>query len=245
MPNQNHTQDLKGLIQSQTRLIEDQSKLIKKMACQLREVQQAMQELINPNYRRPLSDFRTFNWSTIGSIVLKEDQGGPTEVKCGHYRYTRRSGSGKFGQAIWYSRCVGQNETGKVYVRLITFKDRDEAEELDGKVAQVLPQSAPQSKQPKTKRPAQARQNQSKQPAAKAPTTQVSKSQVPVTQVPVVGPTTAPAQSEKNPRLVFSRMGSQAVREKLITPDKYNQLANIGRTQNYNVALNELQQCLP
>lgn len=227
MSNQNHTQDLK-------KLIEDQGELIKKMSYQLRKVHQAVQDLMNPNYRRSLAEFAGFDWASIGAVVTKQDADGPAEIQCGHFRYTRRNGSGKFGKAIWFSRCVGQNEQGKLYVRLITFKDTSEAEEVDGKVAQALPEPDPASSV--TQKPAPQK------PATKA------RPKRPVAQMPVVGPTTpaqaTPGQQTEDPRIAFSRLGAQAVKDKMITPHQFNELTKVARAQDYGAALVQLQQCL-
>ena len=53
-----------------------------------------------PNYRRPLSDYRDFDWASIGAIVLKEDGDGATEVEWNGQAFTRRSPENKFDAAI-------------------------------------------------------------------------------------------------------------------------------------------------
>lgn len=226
-------QKQKTPIQELKEMVQAQSDLIKKMSYKLKDIHQALDQLINPNYRRPLADFAGFDWQSIGAIIIKQDQDGPAEIQCGHFRYTRRSGSGKFGKAIWFSRCIGQNEQGKLYARLITFKDINEAEELDGKVSQILPEpTKPTPQKTVSQKPARQQQAVPMQPKQ------------PVAQVPVIGPTT-PAQPAQNPRLAFSRLGSQAIKDNMITPDKYNQLAKIARSSgDYGAALNELKQCL-
>jgi hypothetical protein len=65
-----------------------------------------------PNYRRPLSDYRDFDWASIGAIVLKEDGDGATEVEWNGQAFTRRSPENKFDAAIWFSRCVGKDADG-------------------------------------------------------------------------------------------------------------------------------------
>jgi hypothetical protein len=65
-----------------------------------------------PNYRRPLSDYRDFDWASIDAIVLKEDRDGATEVEWNGQAFTRRSPENKFDAAIWFSRCVGKDADG-------------------------------------------------------------------------------------------------------------------------------------
>lgn len=88
-----------------------------------------------PNYQRPIAAYKIFDWASIGAVVIESDGDGPTRVEYLGHHFTRRSGGGKFGQAIWFSRPMGKNEDGSnKYARLITFKDYSEAEELDGRI---------------------------------------------------------------------------------------------------------------
>lgn len=80
-----------------------------------------------PAYRRPLSDYPKFNWDSIGAEILKQDGQGATMIQWGGKIWRRYSGTGKYGDAIWFSRSVGERE----FIRLITFKDwQDEPEPL-------------------------------------------------------------------------------------------------------------------
>jgi len=83
-----------------------------------------------PNYRRQLADFTDFDWSEIGATVSQSDRGGPATVDWNGLSFTRRSGSGKFGDAIWFSRGIGRDGDKNLFARLITFKDADQAEPL-------------------------------------------------------------------------------------------------------------------
>jgi hypothetical protein len=65
-----------------------------------------------PIYWRPLSDYRNFDWASIGAIVLKEDRDGATEVEWNGQVFTRRSAENHFDAAVWYSRCVGKDSDG-------------------------------------------------------------------------------------------------------------------------------------
>lgn len=84
-----------------------------------------------PNYRHPLNAYFSFDWSSIGATVMKEDDQGSTEVLWNNYLWTRRYGDGKFGRAIWFSRGDGRDDEGNPkYARLITFKDTADAEPI-------------------------------------------------------------------------------------------------------------------
>ena len=91
-----------------------------------------------PEYQRPLRDYAS-NWpATIGARVLKSDVNGPTHVQWAGHIYTRRSGAGKYGSAIWYSRSKGDGSGNAEYLRLITSKDPAMAEPLDNRVVEAL-----------------------------------------------------------------------------------------------------------
>ena len=76
-----------------------------------------------PNYQQPLANFQKFDWASIGAIVERKDQYGAAIVSWRGKQFTRRSPSNKFGEAIWFSRCIGKTDAGEnKYERLITFK---------------------------------------------------------------------------------------------------------------------------
>ncbi len=94
-----------------------------------------------PNYQRPLEEFSTFDWSSISATVERSDQYGAGIVSWRGQLYTRRSPSNKFGEAIWFSRCVGKGEDGENrYERLITFKplSKKEVEPVPLKVQKLM-----------------------------------------------------------------------------------------------------------
>lgn len=85
----------------------------------------------SPGYRRPLKDYQTFDFSTIGATVTNRDGHGPTEVEWMGHRFTRRSVKNKFEPAIWFSRAIGQSEDGTQYATLIKFSGKgNEAEPI-------------------------------------------------------------------------------------------------------------------
>lgn len=91
-----------------------------------------------PNYQYPLESFAEFSWGQIGAEVVQRDQYGAAIVNWRGQQYVRRSPSNKFGEAIWFSRCIGKDDNGEnKYERLVTFRplSKFEVEPLPEKVA--------------------------------------------------------------------------------------------------------------
>jgi len=75
-----------------------------------------------PDIREPIQNYSTFDWSSIGAEVLRNDQDGPSVVRWNGKIFKRRSPSNKFAPSIWFSRCVGKAEDGaNLYETLISF----------------------------------------------------------------------------------------------------------------------------
>jgi len=111
-----------------------QNKILTRIAEALEQMARASAPK-EPNYKRPLSNFAKFDWSSIDATVTARDRDGVSAVEWSGYPFTRRAGQGKFGQAIWFSRPVGKDADGNnTYARLITFKDLTEAEPLPEKI---------------------------------------------------------------------------------------------------------------
>lgn len=94
-----------------------------------------------PDYQKPLEEFRSFNWASINASVERSDQYGAAIVNWKGYQFVRRSPSNKFGEAIWFSRCIGKDENGgNQYERLITFKptSKKEVEPIPEKVSKYM-----------------------------------------------------------------------------------------------------------
>jgi len=94
-----------------------------------------------PSYTYPLESFTSFDWSSIGATVVQSDQYGAAIVNWKGQQYVRRSPSNKFGEAIWFSRCVGKNDSGENrYERLVTFKplSKVEVEAIPEKVRRLV-----------------------------------------------------------------------------------------------------------
>lgn len=99
---------------------------------------------IEPNLVRPLSEYASFDWSSIGARVVQSDPSGPTHVEHDGALYTRRSPQNKYGAAIWFSRSVGRDEEGGAqYIRLITFKPLGDADPLPASVKREMAYTLP------------------------------------------------------------------------------------------------------
>jgi|SRR5262249_38890005 len=92
-----------------------------------------------PNYQRPLNEYPTFDWPSIGATVLNRDGDGATAVEWNGQVFTRRSPSNKFDAAVWFSRHLGQDSDGnKRYARLITFRALSDAEPIASKAKKAI-----------------------------------------------------------------------------------------------------------
>jgi hypothetical protein len=113
------------------------NQLLERIALALESLVQASAPA-EPNYRYPLAEYGRFDWPRIGAQVIASDRFGASAVQWNGHTWTRRSGDGKFGRAIWFSRPNGQDEDGTQYLRLVTFKDLSEAEPLPEGVSRDL-----------------------------------------------------------------------------------------------------------
>ncbi len=124
--------------------ISEQNEILRMIAASLQGVESHLRQIavssnVAPNYQRPLSEYPTFDWSSIGATVLNRDDDGVTAVEWNGQVFTRRSASNKFPEAIWYSRHLGQDVDGnKRYVRLITFKVLSDAEPIAAKAKKAI-----------------------------------------------------------------------------------------------------------
>jgi hypothetical protein len=95
-----------------------------------------------PDWQRPLMSYFKFDWEQIGAKVYRSDGHGATLVSWMGHVYTRRSGGGKFGRAIWFSRAVRSEGEEAIYGRLITFKDFASPEPLHAEITAIAPPRA-------------------------------------------------------------------------------------------------------
>lgn len=91
------------------------------------------------NFTARMEDFKTFDWSRIGASVVKSDQYGAAIVVYRGREYYRRSPENSYTPAIYFSRCIGKDSTGKnEYERLITFKRSSEVNPVSRKAEAML-----------------------------------------------------------------------------------------------------------
>jgi hypothetical protein len=135
---------LKQLLVALERRTEGQSKILHIIAESLQGIEAHLRQIAlssnpAPNYQRPLSEYHSFDWSSIGAGVLKEDEDGVSSVEWNGQVFTRRSPNNRFDAAIWFSRCVGKDSDGNNrYVRLITFKAASDAEPIAAKAKKAV-----------------------------------------------------------------------------------------------------------
>jgi DdrB-like protein len=97
--------------------LSEQNELLRMIAESLRGVEAHLRQIAvssnpAPNYQRPLSEYSTFDWTSIGATVLNRDGDGVTAVEWNGQVFTRRSPSNKFDAAVWFSRHLGQDTDG-------------------------------------------------------------------------------------------------------------------------------------
>lgn len=112
--NKNRTDEVLGQLKAQNALlltIAKQMEVLIKYAAPL-----------SPNYQYSLKAFYGFNWDSIDAEPLGKDKYGVNGVRWNGQVFTRRSGAGKYGQAIWFSRSLGERDGKNTYARLVTFK---------------------------------------------------------------------------------------------------------------------------
>lgn len=115
----------------------------------------AMSNAPAPAFVKPLSEYRSFDWSAIGASVSASDTYGPTEIDWGGYTWKRRSPSNNFSEAIYYSRPIGKKQDGSNnYARLITFKDMGSVKPISREAEAAIGQK-PEKPTPKPAPPAE------------------------------------------------------------------------------------------
>jgi hypothetical protein len=124
--------------------IGEQNGILRTIAASLHGVEAHLRQIAissntAPNYQRPLSEYPTFDWASIGATVLNRDGDGATAVEWNGQIFTRRSPSNRFQEAVWFSRHLGQDSDGnKRYARLISFKDLSDAEPIAARAKKAI-----------------------------------------------------------------------------------------------------------
>jgi hypothetical protein len=126
------------------RRMSEQNEILRMIAASLQGVESHLRQMAvssntAPNYQRPLSEYPTFDWSSINATVLNRDDDGATSVEWNGQVFTRRSPSNKFDAAVWFSRHLGQDSDGnKRYARLISFRALNDAEPIAAKAKKAI-----------------------------------------------------------------------------------------------------------
>jgi hypothetical protein len=124
--------------------INEQNEILRIIAASLEGIESHLRQIAvssnpAPNYQRTLSEYPTFDWSSIGATVLNRDGDGATSVEWNGQVFTRRSPSNKFDAAVWFSRHLGQDSDGnKRYARLIVFRALTDAEPIAAKAKKAI-----------------------------------------------------------------------------------------------------------
>jgi hypothetical protein len=125
------------LLKKQNEILQAIGLTFEKIAAHLQQMAVASQPA--PNFQRDISEYPRFDWSEIGAIETNADEVGATQVEWNGFTFTRRAPQNKFGEAVWFSRCVGKDADGNnKYVRLITFKRASEAEPIAPKTLKMV-----------------------------------------------------------------------------------------------------------
>jgi hypothetical protein len=124
--------------------ISEQNEILRMIAASLQGVEAHLRQMAissnpAPNYQRPLSEYPTFDWPSIGATVLNRDEDGVTAVEWNGQVFTRRSPNNKFDAAVWFSRHLGQDADGnKRYARLISFRALGDVEPIATKAKKAI-----------------------------------------------------------------------------------------------------------
>jgi ssDNA-binding DdrB-like protein len=120
--------------------LSEQNEILRAIAASLQGVESHLRQMAvssnpAPNYQRHLSEYPSFDWSSIGATVLNRDGDGVTAVEWNG----QRSPNNKFAEAVWFSRHLGQDSDGnKRYARLIAFKALSDAEPIAAKAKKAI-----------------------------------------------------------------------------------------------------------
>lgn len=93
-----------------------------------------------PDVQVELKEFPNFDWESIGCKVVNRDHDGVSVVSWNNRLYRRRSPNNKYGPVVFFSRCIGKDESGNIYERLIKFSEikADDIEPISLKAQQYL-----------------------------------------------------------------------------------------------------------
>ena len=90
-------------------------------------------DVLDPQYKRSLADYRNFDWSSIEAKIIDRDKIGVSKVEYKNRIYRRTLPENKFVEAIIFSRDeAGERQT------LITFRTFESAQPVSRKVVRLL-----------------------------------------------------------------------------------------------------------
>ena len=112
--------------------IKAQTALLHQIYRQLDKLNQSQAQL-SPGYRRRLSEYKNFDWQSIGSIVVAHDQAGAVEVEWNGHRFDRRKGNRFDNDFIIFSQPNGQEG----FYTLIKFTDYNKTPLLNIKPMEI------------------------------------------------------------------------------------------------------------
>lgn len=103
----------------------------------------------------PLSQYRGFDWSSIGAVILQQDADGVSVIRTSGGRVCKRRSNDKFGEDIWFSHGNGKDPDGTPkYRKVVEFKTVKPPEPLGRKTEQAMKAATPASGEPqKTESP--------------------------------------------------------------------------------------------
>jgi hypothetical protein len=86
-----------------------------------------------------ISDYKTFDWSSIGATVVQRDADGVSLIRAANGKLAKRRSNDKFGTEIWFSYSTGKSADGTPqYQRVIEFREIAPPEPLGRKTEQAL-----------------------------------------------------------------------------------------------------------
>lgn len=100
----------------------------------------------------PLSDYKAFDWATIGARVIFRDDDGVAAVAGADGKIYKRRNKADFGNDVWFARGAGEDKAGKVIykalIRFVEFK-ADNIKLLDRQVLAAVGKAVPAQSQGK------------------------------------------------------------------------------------------------
>lgn len=98
---------------------------------------------------KKLSEFKAFDWQSIGVSVMNSDADGPYEIEMPSGRIATRRFHDTYGPDIWFSYAIGKTPDNKVkYHKVVEFVPDAEPNPLSRKVEQAVKAATPAGTSP-------------------------------------------------------------------------------------------------